>query len=324
MSFPESIDFEMRRGKNSHPQMEVVERFIAEQAFKNITTNSNWSELSFRTAYNFLYLNTFYGTQNPELIRLVQQVEPYPRMIEMEVVQGYCPLNCIMCERTYWGEPPQHVSLKDFKYVMDMFPDLGWAGNNGLGDPFTNKDYPEMVKYLDDKEVCQEIYMTSFLLQEVDMKKFADYNSFMLTKFSFDAATKETYEKIRVNGDYDKAVKNIKALDRYKKQRGKHFPQIEFHYLLLKQNLHEAEMFLDFVDGLGIEVSGVMYSKLLHNFGKLEGIYTEVPDGLMERLVQKGQSLGIPVYFNGDASQCKPKTQTCTQTAMPYIFQTAR
>ena len=119
MSFPESIDFEMRRGKNSHPQMEVVERFIAEQAFKNITTNSNWSELSFRTAYNFLYLNTFYGTQNPELIRLVQQVEPYPRMIEMEVVQGYCPLNCIMCERTYWGEPPQHVSLKDFKYVMD-------------------------------------------------------------------------------------------------------------------------------------------------------------------------------------------------------------
>jgi MoaA/NifB/PqqE/SkfB family radical SAM enzyme len=322
MPVPETILFEMRRGGNHpDPTMNSVELSIAESAYNLINTNPNFSELSPRTVYNYLSLNTFYGSQNPGIIKLLQRLEPYPFMIEMEVVQWMCPLKCIQCEIQYDKiEKPEILSFERFKYVMDQFPDLRWAGNNALGDPFLNPKYHDMVKYIDDKEVPQEIYLTSHLLKKEDMKRFVDYKSFLFTKFSFDGATKETYEKIRPGVNFEHVVENIKALGEYKRQAGKHWPQIEFHFLLMKQNIHEAEVFLDFVDSLGVEVSAVMYSQLLHNYPEINHVYTTIPEGMGQRLIEKGKSLGIPVYFNSDASNNKPKSQTCTQYFMPYIF----
>jgi MoaA/NifB/PqqE/SkfB family radical SAM enzyme len=147
-----------------------------------------------------------------------------------------------------------------------------------------------------------------------------DYKSFLLTKFSFDGATKETYEKVRPGVSFDKVVSNIKALDRYKRQRGKLWPKIEFHYLLLKQNLHEAEQFIEFIDSLDINCSGIMFSKLLHYYPEIEGIYTEIPEGLGEKLIEKGKNYGIPVYFNGDTLENKPAANMCTQWLMTYVF----
>ncbi len=309
----------MRGAGHPDPVMNAVELGIAEQAYSLVTNNPNWSGLPFKTAYSFIHLNTFYGSQNPEIIKLIQRLQPYPRYIEMEVIQALCPLRCIQCEATYWDEKPIKLSFKDFKATMDQF-DLLWAGNNALGDPFLNPEYPDMVKYIDDQEIPQEIYMTTFLLNNDDMRKFVDYKSFLLTKISFDAATSETYEKIRVGSNFDKVVSNIKALDKYKRQRGKHWPQLEFHYLIMKQNIHECLQFLDFIDSLDIVCSGVMFSRLLHYFPEIKDVYCDVPVELGQKLIERGKQLGIPVYFNGDASACKPPAYNCLQYLMPYVF----
>jgi len=241
-------------------------------------------------------------------------------MIEMEVCQWICPLKCIMCEVQYSDQPKIKLSFEKFKYAMDQFPDLHWAGNNALGDPFTNPEYGKMVKYLDDQEVAQEIYMTSCLLKEGDMKQFVDYQSFILTKFSLDGATKETYEKIRPGVDFDKVIANIKALDNYKRQAGKFFPKLEFHYIIMQQNVHEAEQFIDFIDSLDIRCTGIMFSRLLHYFPEVKDVYMDVPKELGERLVERGKMRGIPVWFNGDASACKAPAYNCLQHSMPYIL----
>ena len=320
MSFTDSIDFEMRGGNHPDPVMNVIERQVAEEAFKRVTSDPTWTELPLKTAYNFLHLNTFYGSNNPQIINLIQRLQPYPVYVEMEVAQWICPLKCIMCEIQYSEQPKIHLSFEKFKYAMDQFPDLKWAGNNALGDPFTNPEYGQMVKYLDDKKVAQEIYMTSCLLKEKDMKRFVDYKSFILTKFSLDGATKETYEKIRPGVDFDQVIANIKALDNYKRNAGKFFPKIEFHYIIMQQNIHEAEQFIDFIDSLDIRCTGIMFSRLLHYFPEVKDIYTNVPEELGKKLVEKGKQLGIPVYFNGDANACKPPSYNCTQWEMPYIF----
>lgn len=320
MIVPDSIDFEMRGGSHPNPLMNTYEKQVAEGAFNLINSNPAWSELSYKTAYNFQYLNTFYGTRDPKLIDLLYQLQPYPSMIEMEVTQAVCPLRCKFCELTYWDEKPIQLSLDKFKYAMDQFPELKWAGNNALGDPFTNPNYYDMVKYLDDKGVAQEIYMTTFLLEEADMKKFIDLKAMMMTKISFDGATKETYEKVHQGGDFDKAIRNIKALDRYKRKAGRYFPQLEFHYIITKENIHEAERFVDLIDSLNVFTTNIMFSRLLHNFKEVNDIYTEVPQDLIERLINKGKGLGIPVSVNGDARTIKPPANDCTQWLMPYIF----
>ena len=260
------IDFEMRNGDNTNTQLNAYEKIVAEDAYNAVLMNPAYAELGFKRTYNLFHLFKFYMSRDPAVIKTLFEANPYPNYIEMEAIQGYCPLNCVMCEKEYWNEKPMMLSFKDFKHAMDQFPDLKWAGNNGLGDPFLNPEYQQMVKYLDDKNVCQEIYLTSKTFEKGDIEKFLDYKAFIFLKFSFDAATKETYEKIRVNGDYDKVIDNIIRFDREKKRRGRYFPELQFHYILMKNNIHEAEQYIQMIHDLGVNCSNITFSRMLHKF----------------------------------------------------------
>jgi MoaA/NifB/PqqE/SkfB family radical SAM enzyme len=316
---PASIDFEMRGGDHPDEEMNAVEKSIAERAYASVNASSVWAELGYKRTYNLLHLFTFYMTRDPRIIKLLYRLQPYPEYIEMEVTQGICPLRCRQCELSYWDEKPIQVSFKDFKCAMDQFPNLKWAGNNALGDPFTNKDYWKMVKYVGDKGVNQEIYLTSQLLEPKDMEKFVTMNTHAYVKFSIDAATKKTYEYMRRGVDFDHVIENVKALDYYKKKHHKHFPEIHFHYLIMKNTIKEAEQFIDLVDGLGINCDGIMYSRLLHTFKEIEPYFMEVPEELCMRLQARGKKVGIPVSFNADARN-KPPANECVAWTMPYIF----
>jgi len=316
---PKNIDFIMRGGNNPDKVMDMFESKVAEEAFSRVNTSSVWSELGYKRAYNLLHLFTFYMSRNPDIIKTLYRLEPYPSYVEMEVTQK-CPLRCVFCEHTYWDEGYDELSFKNFKYAMDQFPDLKWAGNNALGDPFTNKDYWRMGKLMDDRGVCQEVYTTTFLLKETDMKKYAQMKGFIFFKISMDGATKETYEKVRPGVDYDKVVRNIKAFDYYKKKYNKHYPELHFHYLIIKENIHEALDYLDFIDSLDVNVGGVMYSRLLHYFPEIKNSFMEIPRYLCNELVEKGKKLNIPVSFNADLPETKAPASECTAWLMPYIF----
>jgi len=317
---PKHIDLLMRGGDNPNPQLNTIEKLIAQDAYNRVLSSSQFQELGFKTTYNLFHLFRFFMNRDPYIVKLLYEAEPYPNYIEMEAIQGYCQLNCIMCEKEYWNEKPQMLSFKNFKYAMDQFPDLKWAGNNGLGDPFLNPEYRQMVKYLDDKHVCQEIYLTSKAFEKGDIEKFVDYNSFIFLKFSFDAATKDTYESIRINGDYDKVIDNIIRFDREKKRRGKHYPELQFHFVVMKNNIHECEQYVKLIHDLGVDCSNITFSRMLHKFKQTEHLYTDIPDTLMKNLEIAGKRYGIPVTFNADAAGTKPPINLCTAWTMPYIF----
>jgi len=317
---PKNIDFEMRGGDHPDAEMNAVEKSIAQSAFEFVLNSKEGKELGFKKTYNFFHMIRFYMSRDPFIIQLMQRLQPYPEYIEMEMTQWICPLSCIMCEKTYdKREKPMHLKFKDFKYAMDQFPNLKWAGNNALGDPFTNPDCWKIWKYLDDKDVVQELYLTGFLLNPEDMENFVKMNGFIWAKFSFDASTKKTYEKIRVGSDFDKVVRNIKALDYYKRIYGKHYPEIHFHYLVMKQNIDETIQFIDFVKSLGIRCNGITFSRLLHWFKEIDDVYTEIPQSLCDEVVKHGNDVGIPVYFNADVRSNTP-AKDCMAWSMPYIF----
>jgi MoaA/NifB/PqqE/SkfB family radical SAM enzyme len=210
------IDYLMRGGDHPDEELNSIEKQVAEQAMNAVLTNQNYAELGFKATYNLFHLFRFYMTRDPKIVKMLYRLQPYPEYVEMEVTQWICPLKCIQCEIQHSKEEPIQVKFKDFKSVMDQFPNLHWAGNNALGDPFTNPDYWKMLKYLDDKHVCQEIYTTSTLLKPTDMEKFVKAKAQVYVKFSLDAATKETYEYLRRGVSFDHVIENIKALNDYK------------------------------------------------------------------------------------------------------------
>jgi wyosine [tRNA(Phe)-imidazoG37] synthetase (radical SAM superfamily) len=61
--------------------------------------------------------------------------------------------------------------------------------------------------------------------------------------FSIDAATEETYAKVRPGGDLQLAVKNILYFLEHRSQIP---PKLIFQFIVMKRNYHEARAFLEF------------------------------------------------------------------------------
>ena len=74
-----------------------------------------------------------------------------------------------------------------------------------------------------------------------------------LIDFSLDAATPETYRKIR-RSDFSLVTKNIQRLSEIKKELGVDYPIIKLNMTLMNENLSEAVGFIELADRLGAEI----------------------------------------------------------------------
>ncbi len=315
---PDVVDLEMRGGSHPHPEMDTIERQIAEQAFQLTLSNPIFAERGYAWSYKWVYFHNVWQSRDPKIIDLWYRLEPYPRFLEVEVTQ-MCHLKCVQCEHTYWNEPDSMLSYNDFTKIIDQFPDLIWLSPNALGEPFLNKDFWRMLEYGRAKGTLGEIYSNTSMLKPSDMRRFVDMG-LEYFKFSFDAPTKETYEKIRVGINFDTVVENIVALHEYKLKKHTPFPKLQIHYLVMKDTIREAPKMLDFLHDLHIDVDAVMYSRLLWNFPEIENQYIEFPQILATELLKKGERLRIPVCFNEDAFGNKPPVNDWLAGQMPYVF----
>jgi MoaA/NifB/PqqE/SkfB family radical SAM enzyme len=73
-----------------------------------------------------------------------------------------------------------------------------------------------------------------------------------LVNFSVDAATAETYKKIR-RVDFHKVIANIRKLSELKKEMSSGRPRIEMNMTLMRSNFEEANQFVSLAKDLGAE-----------------------------------------------------------------------
>ncbi len=108
------------------------------------TCNLWWLSTVYVYSDNF-FRNLFFLKLYPFFRRF-----PYHSSIEIEV-STKCNLRCIMCEHTYWKEPPQDMSFQQVKSIVDQFPKLRWIAFTGIEEIFLNKDLMRMCGYLKNK-----------------------------------------------------------------------------------------------------------------------------------------------------------------------------
>ena len=101
-----------------------------------------------------------------------------------------------------------------------------------------------MIKYAKEAGVCDVMFNTNASL--LTEKKAVEIIKSGLDKlfFSFDSPYREQYNKIRVKGDYDKVLNNIKNFMKIKKEMKSDTPITRVQMVLMKENKHE---FKDFV-----------------------------------------------------------------------------
>jgi len=244
---------------------------------------------------------------------------PMPPFIEYETTTR-CNLKCIMCEHTYWNEKCRDVSYVQFTDLVDQL-NLRWMGVTGIGESFMNKDFMKMLEYLKKQDILVELFDTFYFVDEKKAGKLLEMGVDRIL-ISFDAATKETYEKIRVNSKFDRVVTNIKNAFRIKKEMKEDVSYIHFHYIVSKPNLHEVPDYVDFVNELRQgEPTFIMFTPLLHSFEEIEDITVEMPREIIEETERRAAEAGIPIGWNQNTEKEKREDIShCTSWIMPFVF----
>lgn len=292
-----------------------------------------------RMAYNFLYMKLFvkegegslgwaYWVALP-LIKVLRRRyalnTPYPRNVEIEITTK-CNKRCIHCENVYWNqnERREHLTLECFRSIVDQFPGLKWVNVTGEGDAFLNPDFPAMLEHLKQRRVC--VYLADSF-DRID-REFAE----LLIRLgidglylSMDAATAETYNRIKLGSDFDRVCHNVEQLLQLKREFKSPIPELCFRYVILTENVQEMPDFVSLVgrwqrdydlgDGSRLEFAGLL------SFPEIEHLFVpEVPAEVAEEVMCRAKEHGVRVGMAHHSVSATPPPERCSAWVEPYIM----
>jgi len=257
------------------------------------------------------------------LVRKYPNIIRFPRQVEIEIT-NVCNKKCLFCEHTYWKEPNKHLSFEDFKHIINQFPRLKWVNITGEGDSFLNPDYLDMIEYLSNKNVNINLVDSFDLVDEDISRKLIEckVNSVWV---SFDAVSKQTYEKIKKGCNFEKVIHNIQTLIDLKRQYKSPLPEICFRYIISTLNLEQIPLMPFFVhenfgnrkdlgDNASIEFAGLL------SFPEIEKYFVpHVPYRIIYDTMKNAKYLNLKVSFSHPGLDLVP-VRNCVAWAEPYIM----
>jgi MoaA/NifB/PqqE/SkfB family radical SAM enzyme len=195
----------------------------------------------------------------------------------------------------------------------------------GEGDAFLNPDYLKMIRYLKAKGVSVYLVDSFDLINKEIAYELVNMGVDGIY-VSMDAATKETYEKIKVGCRFDRVTQNLKNLLEIKRQLGSPIPEMCFRFVINKLNVHEMADFVKLVRGMGTrreygDGSKIHYAGLL-DYPEIHDMYMPViPDEYVKETlaVQRSDPENLPVVFAHTEPSKNPSIDRCLAWMEPYF-----
>lgn len=182
----------------------------------------------------------------------VLKVRSTPRMLTLETTSR-CNLRCVMCPHAISAvQRPKHL---DEALVARMGRFIQQAVSiqlHGIGEPLASPAFWQLLNFLPDYYQCESSINTNLtLLDEKRLKRLLDSN-LKVINVSLDAATTETYQKIR-GFSFEEVVANIKRLLRLRSDNGKRFPLLYLNMTMMRSNIEEVPKFVELAVSLGAD-----------------------------------------------------------------------
>jgi MoaA/NifB/PqqE/SkfB family radical SAM enzyme len=167
----------------------------------------------------------------------------FPTQVLIEST-SFCNLRCAMCARNFnprkFGVMDEALARKVIDEIAREAPDTRiWFCYFGEPLIMKNKGLFERIKYATDKGITRTVINTNGnLMDEACVDKMI-WSGLKEVYVGVDAITPETYEKLRIRGNYGTLMKNIdiflkKAADRI---------QLTVQFAVLDENEHELAEF---------------------------------------------------------------------------------
>ena len=174
---------------------------------------------------------------------------PFPQWVHVEVTNA-CNLDCVMCPRGSMDRPVGSMDRALFSdLIRQMTPTRRFVEGlalMGLGEPLLHRDLVAMSRQAKEAGFAHVYTSTNAQLLTPDAgERLIREGGLDRIIFSVDGATRETYESIRVKGDYDRLVANIEGFLAAKRRLGATRPRTTFQLLVMDRTRDEIEPFLD-------------------------------------------------------------------------------
>lgn len=195
-----------------------------------------------------------------------------PRVVHIEPTVR-CNLRCIHCDVTYWDRMCSDLTFEQFRHIIDQMPDLNRVILHGMGEPLLNKDIYRNIEYASKVRKLTTVMSSNGIAMNEDNARKLISNGLNALGISIDGATKETYEKIRIRGNFDRLIRNIKCLLELKKEMNSKTPWIYFSMVCMKDNVREFLKLIELAKEIGVTAVQPQY---MHFWGKDEEALSKV------------------------------------------------
>jgi MoaA/NifB/PqqE/SkfB family radical SAM enzyme len=163
-----------------------------------------------------------------------------------------CNLECVMCPWSELRPDTAQMSWDTFACIAENFHLAGGVDFTGGGEPTSNPRLPDMVRVA--KEAgCEVGFSTNGTLLDRGLAgTLVSLNQEWIC-FSVDAATAETYERIRQGAEFETVMRNIQTLHDIKINRHSKVPRMMMVFVMMHENFHELPIYVDLAHELGVE-----------------------------------------------------------------------
>ncbi len=172
----------------------------------------------------------------------------FPLFLQVETVDG-CNLKCQMCFRRLQNKRPRRKMGRDmFARIMEEVrlgacPSMCLNGNN---EPLLDPLIPERIEMAHSAGVLDTRINTNGMLLSEGLSERLIESGLTRLSVSIDAATPETYARIRTGGNFDRVVNNVRGFLKIRRRAGSRLPVLRVTFVVLKDNLDEIEEFSRF------------------------------------------------------------------------------
>jgi MoaA/NifB/PqqE/SkfB family radical SAM enzyme len=168
-------------------------------------------------------------------------------------VSNECNLACKTCPITYGKvEEPASLNLEQVKYLVCQFTTVKRVVLHGVGEPLLNRELPKIILWLKEKGIYVLFNSNGTLINRRWREALVE-SGLDEIRLSLDAATPETFARVRGKPLFDVIIRNIKGLTALKAERSSLTPLVSLWLTGLRETLNELRDFIQLAHSLGIE-----------------------------------------------------------------------
>ncbi len=191
-----------------------------------------------------------------DAVNKLEVVTDFPMFLHLDLIQT-CNYNCTHCNiahpksllESYNGKISENMDFEKYKKIVDEGSEYNCPSiePQGLNEPLLTRSFHKFVEYASKKNFIDIMINTNASALNAKRSQELLDSGITRLRFSLDAATPETYKKVRVGSlPLNKVIKNIETFLDLKEKGNYKLPVTGVSMCVMKANQHEKEMFEKF------------------------------------------------------------------------------